>query len=341
MGNTKNDPWYERLSFCAKDAKSVAGDAEGRPSFRAAELIAAAARSLYNCTKIKQLPPLPPDGYKVVFCLQGGLYLPTLQPLCLLAAPMQAAELTDPSTPMLRIHPVNNTCTVSAVGQEDALKLVQLHKITYKKHECGELHQEEANHKCTPVYIICEGPHPSGSRECKHRHLSKVIRGTLERETRSQQKVDHIIPYSSAERTEQPANLRDGHSKSSNRPTWADKLKMPKGTSIPVTNTPPSPDPHHQELQALRVEVTRLMALITQNPAPSSSQLPPHPPTQTQPTAQLSNSSPTHTLPPHKSKRCSDSDNDYQADLRNLDAQFDAKIVTLEARLKDKFSTLA
>ncbi|KAL1429321.1 hypothetical protein MTO96_016369 [Rhipicephalus appendiculatus] len=30
--------------------------------------------------KIKQLPPLPPDGYKVVFRSQGGLDLKTLQP---------------------------------------------------------------------------------------------------------------------------------------------------------------------------------------------------------------------------------------------------------------------
>ncbi|KAL3188855.1 hypothetical protein MRX96_003014 [Rhipicephalus microplus] len=50
-GNTKNDPQYARRSFCARDAESVAGDARVRPSSRATELIAAAARSSYNCTK--------------------------------------------------------------------------------------------------------------------------------------------------------------------------------------------------------------------------------------------------------------------------------------------------
>ncbi|KAL3253295.1 hypothetical protein MRX96_017562 [Rhipicephalus microplus] len=36
--------------------------------------------------KIKQLPPLPPDGFKVVFRSQGGLDLTTLQPRYLLTA---------------------------------------------------------------------------------------------------------------------------------------------------------------------------------------------------------------------------------------------------------------
>ncbi|KAH7983163.1 hypothetical protein HPB52_009699 [Rhipicephalus sanguineus] len=85
--------------------------------------------------KIKQLPPLPPDGYKVVFRSQGGLDFTTLQPRYLLTALMQAAALTDPSTLTLRIHPINNTCTVSAVNQEGVLKLVQLQHITYDQHE--------------------------------------------------------------------------------------------------------------------------------------------------------------------------------------------------------------
>ncbi|KAL3226637.1 hypothetical protein MRX96_024837 [Rhipicephalus microplus] len=37
---------------------------------------------------------------------------------------LPAAELTDPSTLTLQIHPVNKICTVSAVNQEDVLKLV-------------------------------------------------------------------------------------------------------------------------------------------------------------------------------------------------------------------------
>ncbi|KAH8035809.1 hypothetical protein HPB51_008636 [Rhipicephalus microplus] len=85
--------------------------------------------------KIKQLPPLPPDGFKVVFRSQGGFDLTTLQPRYLLTTLMQAAALTDPSTLTLRIHPVHNTCTVSAVNENDALKLVQLQHIPYDKHE--------------------------------------------------------------------------------------------------------------------------------------------------------------------------------------------------------------
>ncbi|KAL3185608.1 hypothetical protein MRX96_028876 [Rhipicephalus microplus] len=65
----------------------------------------------------------------------GGLDLTKLQPRYLLTAMMQAAELTDSSTRALRIHPVNNTCTASVVIQEDALKLVQLHQITYEQYE--------------------------------------------------------------------------------------------------------------------------------------------------------------------------------------------------------------
>ncbi|KAL3204193.1 hypothetical protein MRX96_041365 [Rhipicephalus microplus] len=93
-------------------------------------------RVLYTTSqKINQLPPLPPHGYKVVFRPQEGLDLQKLQPRYLLATLMQAAELTDPSTLTLQIHPVNNTSTVSAVDQKDALKLVQLHQITHEQLE--------------------------------------------------------------------------------------------------------------------------------------------------------------------------------------------------------------
>ncbi|KAL3210022.1 hypothetical protein MRX96_037501 [Rhipicephalus microplus] len=314
--------------------------------------------------KIKQLPPLPPDGFKVVFRSQGGLDLTTLQPRYLLTALMQAAALTDPSTPTRRIHPVNNTCTVSAVNEKDALKLVQLQHITYDKHEyamtayiappdgsvrgvitnaywkespqelladlisrnphetildarrmgltrsilitfgqatvprkivyggglhlctpytprvetcsncrtigrrtdvciqprthrcprCGQLHPKEANPTCTPVCIICEGPHLSGTRECKHRHLPKVTRPKSPREPRSQEGVDHSLRGASTKRSEPHAGQRKGQSKSSDQPTWADKLKTPNGTRPPATNTPPAPDPRDQELRALRVE---------------------------------------------------------------------------------------
>ncbi|KAH7972233.1 hypothetical protein HPB52_009768 [Rhipicephalus sanguineus] len=317
--------------------------------------------------KIKQLAPLPPDGYKVVFRSQGGLDLTTLQPRYLLTALMQAAALTDPSTLTLRIHPVNNTCTVSAVNQEDALKLVQLQHITYDQHEyamtayiappdgsvrgvitnaywkespqelladlisrnpretildarrmgltrsilitfgqatvprkivyggglhlctpytprvetcsncrtighrtdvciqprthkcprCGQLHPKEATPTCIPVCIICEGPHLSGTRECKHRHLPKVTRPTSPREPRSQERVDNSLRGASTKRSEPPAGQRKGQSKSSDQPTWADKLKTPKGTRPPATNAPPAPDPRDQELRALRVESQR------------------------------------------------------------------------------------
>lgn len=361
--------------------------------------------------KIKQLPPLPPDGFKVVFRSQGGLDLTTLQPRYLLTALMQAAALTDPSTLTLRIHPVNNTCTVSAVNEKDALKLVQLQHITYDKHEyamtayiappdgsvrgvitnaywkespqelladlisrnphetildarrmgltrsilitfgqatvprkivyggglhlctpytprvetcsncrtighrtdvciqprthrcprCGQLHPKEANPTCTPVCIICEGPHLSGTRECKHRHLPKVTRPKSPREPRSQEGVDHSLRGASTKRSEPHAGQRKGQSKSSDQPTWADKLKTPNGTRPPATNTPPAPDPRDQELRALRVEVSRLTTLLTQSPTPPSppSQQP-SPEQVTPPTAQSPNSPATHSSPPLK-----------------------------------------
>ncbi|KAH6930338.1 hypothetical protein HPB50_012885 [Hyalomma asiaticum] len=85
--------------------------------------------------KIKQLPHLPKEGYKVVFWSQGGLELTTLQPRNHLNAFTNAAALTEPSTLQLRIHPVNNTCTVSVANQDDALKLVQLQKTTYDERQ--------------------------------------------------------------------------------------------------------------------------------------------------------------------------------------------------------------
>ncbi|KAL3243010.1 hypothetical protein MRX96_020687 [Rhipicephalus microplus] len=42
-----------------------------------------------------------------------------------------------------------------------------------------------------------------------------------------------------------PVNEK-GQSKSSDQPTWADKLKAPNGTRPPATNTPPAPDPRDQ-----------------------------------------------------------------------------------------------
>ncbi|KAL1483850.1 hypothetical protein MTO96_050177 [Rhipicephalus appendiculatus] len=163
---------------------------------------------------------------------------------------------------------------------------------THKCPSCGQLHPKEANTTCAPVCIICDGPHLSGSRDCKHRHLRKVTRPTSAREARSQQLVDHTLPGASAQRSEPPAGQRGGQFKSSNRPTWADKLNTPKGTSTPVTNTPLARTPRDQELRALRVEVSRLTILLTQNPAPphllrnSCPQTPSPHPLRSHPTAQ-------------------------------------------------------
>ncbi|XP_075538145.1 uncharacterized protein LOC142572725 isoform X2 [Dermacentor variabilis] len=81
--------------------------------------------------KVKQLPALPPDEYTVAFCSQGGLDLTMLQPCYFLTVLMQATALSDPSMLTLRIHPVNNTCIVSAANQDDVLELVQLQHIIY------------------------------------------------------------------------------------------------------------------------------------------------------------------------------------------------------------------
>ncbi|KAL3172956.1 hypothetical protein MRX96_012700 [Rhipicephalus microplus] len=66
--------------------------------------------------------------------------------------------------------------------------------------------------------------------------------------------VDHSLRGASTKRSEPHAGQRKGQSKSSDQPTWADKLKTPNGTRPPATNTPPAPDPRDQELRALRVE---------------------------------------------------------------------------------------
>ncbi|KAL3191313.1 hypothetical protein MRX96_018721 [Rhipicephalus microplus] len=279
---------------------------------------------------------------------------------------MQAAQLTDPSTLTLQINTVNNTCTVTSVNQGDALKLGQLHQITYEQHEftttayitppdgsvrgvitnaywnesphellanliassphetildtrrmrltrsvlitfgpatvprrivydrrlhlcppytpsvvtcsnsrttrkrtdvyiqyrshkcprCGELHPKEANPKCTPVGIICEGPHLPGSRECKHQHLPKIPRPTLECEARFKRRVDHTIPDSGAQGREELLAFEADTPRAPIDLHGPDKLKTPKGTSILVANTPPFPD--RRVLRALRLEISRL-----------------------------------------------------------------------------------
>ncbi|KAH8028096.1 hypothetical protein HPB51_013143 [Rhipicephalus microplus] len=252
--------------------------------------------------KIKQLPPLPLDGFKVVFRSQGGLDLTTLQPRYLLTALMQAAALTDPSTLTLRIHPVNNTCTVSAVNEKDALKLVQLQHITYDKHEYamtayiappdGSVRGviiTNAYWKESPQELLADlisrNPHET-ILDARRMGLTRSILITFGQATvprkivyggglhlctpytprvetcsncrtighRTDEGVDHSLRGASTKRSEPHAGQRKGQSKSSDQPTWADKLKTPNGTRPPATNTPPAPDPRDQELRALRVE---------------------------------------------------------------------------------------
>ncbi|KAH6922509.1 hypothetical protein HPB50_015179 [Hyalomma asiaticum] len=71
--------------------------------------------------KIKQLPPLPTEGYKVVFRSQGGLDLTTLQPRNLLNAFMQAAALTETSTLQLRIHPYRHLPRTEQSSERQAM----------------------------------------------------------------------------------------------------------------------------------------------------------------------------------------------------------------------------
>ncbi|XP_065285932.1 uncharacterized protein [Dermacentor albipictus] len=305
-----------------------------------------------------------------------------LQPHYLLTALMQAAALSDPSTLTLQIHPVNNTCIVSAANQNDTLKLVQLQHIiyyqpkyamaayiaprdgsvrgvitnaywkespqelladliarnpnatildarrmgltrsilitfgqaivprkifcggglhlckpytprvetcsncwtighrmdvciqprTHKCPRCGELHPKEPTPSCTPVCIICQGLYLSGTRECKHRHLHRATKPTSECEARSRRRVDHRSPRSAgSERPEPSAGQQTGCFKSSDRPTWTDKLKTPNVNTKLASNIPLTPDPPDQELRALCVEVSRLTTLLAHNPVPPCS----------------------------------------------------------------------
>ncbi|KAL3184496.1 hypothetical protein MRX96_031787 [Rhipicephalus microplus] len=81
---------------------------------------------------------------------------------------------------------------------------------THRCPRCDQLHPKEANPTCTPVFIICEGPHLSGTRECKHRHLPKVTRPKSPREPRSQEGVDHSLRGASTKRSEPHAGQRKG-----------------------------------------------------------------------------------------------------------------------------------
>ncbi|KAH6928143.1 hypothetical protein HPB50_012194 [Hyalomma asiaticum] len=368
-GNAHRHLNYKRRCFSTGDAHPDTGRSNGT---RIKQLLDAAARSPYG--KNKQLPPLPTEGYKVVVKSQGGLDLTTLVPRNLLSAFMQAAALTETSTLQLRIHPVNNTCTVSVANQDDALKLVQLQKITYDERQyamtayiappdgsvrgvitnaywkespqellcnlvagnpnetildarrmgmtrsilitsgqttfprkivyggglylctpytlkvetcsncrsighrtdvcvqprthkcprCGLSHPMDETTTCTPVCIICQCPHLSASRECKYRHLARTKQSS-ERQAMYRRHVENKSPHpANTKRTEARGDPQlTGLPQSSNRTTWADKLKTPQMTTALQSHAPPTPDPLDQELRALRAEVSCLMTLLT------------------------------------------------------------------------------
>nr|XP_054925364.1 zinc finger protein ZFP2-like [Dermacentor andersoni] len=181
----------------------------------------------------------------------GGLDLTTLQPRYFLNALMQAAALTNPSKLKLWIHPVNNACIVSQAhtspsNQDDALKLIHLQYII-----CDRLEYAMAAYVAPPDGSV-------RTRECKHHHLHRTTKPTSEGEARSQRRVDNHLPCSAGSECPEPsASQQTGRSKSSDQPTWADKLKTPNVTIKLASNTPLTSDLRDQELRALHVEVPK------------------------------------------------------------------------------------
>ncbi|KAH7948981.1 hypothetical protein HPB49_003844 [Dermacentor silvarum] len=80
--------------------------------------------------KSRQMAPLPQHAIKVVFRSQGGLFLPNIQPQLLLRCLCEAAKIPMGEEVQLRVHPMNNTCTVATTNQEAALNLVKIRSIT-------------------------------------------------------------------------------------------------------------------------------------------------------------------------------------------------------------------
>ncbi|KAH7945160.1 hypothetical protein HPB49_007262 [Dermacentor silvarum] len=80
--------------------------------------------------KSRQMAPLPQHAIKVVFRSQGGLFLPNIQPQLLLRCLCETAKIPMGAEVQLRVHPMNNTCTVATTNQEAALNLVKIRSIT-------------------------------------------------------------------------------------------------------------------------------------------------------------------------------------------------------------------
>ncbi|KAH7959596.1 hypothetical protein HPB49_012269 [Dermacentor silvarum] len=80
--------------------------------------------------KSRQMDPLPQHAIKVVFRSQGGLLLPNIQPQLLLRCVCETAKIQMGEEVQLRMHPMNNTCTVATTNQESALNLVKIRSIT-------------------------------------------------------------------------------------------------------------------------------------------------------------------------------------------------------------------
>ncbi|KAH7974728.1 hypothetical protein HPB49_018831 [Dermacentor silvarum] len=86
--------------------------------------------------KSRQMAPLPQYAKKVVFRSQGGLFLPNIQPQRLLRCLCETAKILMGEEVQLRVHPMNNTCTVATTNQEAALNLVKIGSITLNAKAC-------------------------------------------------------------------------------------------------------------------------------------------------------------------------------------------------------------
>ncbi|KAH7959329.1 hypothetical protein HPB49_010329 [Dermacentor silvarum] len=87
--------------------------------------------------KSHQMAPLPQNAIKVVFRSQGGLFLPNIQPQLQLRCLCETANIPIGVEVQLRVHPMNNMCTVATTNQEAALNLVKIRSITLNAKACG------------------------------------------------------------------------------------------------------------------------------------------------------------------------------------------------------------
>ncbi|KAH7932757.1 hypothetical protein HPB49_002271 [Dermacentor silvarum] len=80
--------------------------------------------------KSRQMALLPQHAIKVVFRSQGGLFLPNIQPQLLLRGLCETAKIPMGAEVQLRVHPMNNTCTVTTTNQDASLNLVKIRSIS-------------------------------------------------------------------------------------------------------------------------------------------------------------------------------------------------------------------